>query len=260
MSLKTENFLRTEVALEVTQHIIDLFSKYRVFFSPDYSNRLQIGEHLFFEKTLNMEPYVGLLSGTSIPHLGAFTYSWSSLPSKLIVGRYTSIAGGLRIPGPRHPIESVTTSPIAYDRNFCIVDAAMKDAGKNKFQDVPIPQKSLPIIGHDVWIGSDVVLMPGIKIGNGSIVAANAVVTKNVPAYAIVGGNPAKIIKYRFNDDIIKRFNRVKWWQYNFTELDNIPMKCPVEFLDNFEKNFENIKKWKPRRLNLWREIKKDQA
>ena len=69
-------------------------------------------------------------------------------------------------------------------------------------------------VGNDVWIGQDVTIMDGIQIGNGAIIATGSVVTKNVPPYAIVGGNPAKIIRYRFPEEIIEKLNKIKWWYW----------------------------------------------
>ena len=70
------------------------------------------------------------------------------------------------------------------------------------------------MIGNDVWIGYDALIMPGVNVGNGAIIAARSVVTGDVPAYAIVGGNPAKVIRYRFDDDTITRLNNLAWWNW----------------------------------------------
>lgn len=76
-----------------------------------------------------------------------------------------------------------------------------------------------PVIGHDVWIGNDVVLKGGIIIGEGAIIAANSVVTKDVPPYSVVAGVPAKVIKYRFEQDVINELLKLKWWDYRYTDL-----------------------------------------
>ncbi|EPZ37468.1 transferase hexapeptide repeat containing protein [Anoxybacillus ayderensis] len=84
-------------------------------------------------------------------------------------------------------------------------------------------------IGNDVWIGANSIVLDGVKIGDGAIVAAGAVVTKDVPDYAIVGGVPARVIRYRFNEEIIKQLKVIKWWDI---DLNN---------LKNYENQFEDI-------------------
>jgi len=96
-----------------------------------------------------------------------------------------------------HPTDIVSTSPKIY-RNI-------------KSQDIRDVYSS-PIIGNDVWIGANAIILQGVTIGDGAIVAAGAVVTKDVPPYAIVGGVPAKVIKYRFPDSTIVKLLEIKWW------------------------------------------------
>ena len=91
------------------------------------------------------------------------------------------------------------------------------------------------IIGHDVWIGRGAVIMGGTRIGNGAVVAANAVVTKDVPPYAIVGGSPARILRYRFDADTILRLRRLRWWDW--------PPERIAENLDAFRQgNVERLR------------------
>ena len=80
-------------------------------------------------------------------------------------------------------------------------------------EDIQIPQKSAPIIGDDVWIGTNVVILPGVHIGQGAIIGAGAVVTKDVPPYACVGGVPAKLLKYRFPKETIEKLLKINWSQ-----------------------------------------------
>ncbi len=83
-------------------------------------------------------------------------------------------------------------------------------------------QKGMVIIGSDVWIGNDVTILPDVVIGNGAVIGANSIVTKDVPAYAIYAGNPAKLIRYRFSEDIIKGLEKIAWWNLNVEELTRI--------------------------------------
>jgi hypothetical protein len=90
-------------------------------------------------------------------------------------------------------------------------------------------------IGHDVWIAQDVLIKPGVSIGTGAIVAAGSVVTKDVPAYAIVGGTPARVIRMRFEDDVVERMLALSWWQYNWFDFNGLDMRDPNAFLDGLE-------------------------
>ena len=86
-------------------------------------------------------------------------------------------------------------------------------------QDIFFEEYETVTIGHDVWIGTRAIVLDGITVGNGAVIAANSVVTKDVPPYAIVAGVPAKIIKYRFNDDKINKLNDSKWWELDLNEI-----------------------------------------
>jgi len=90
------------------------------------------------------------------------------------------------------------------------------------------------IIKHDVWIGANCTILDEITIGNGAVIGAGSVVTKDVPAYAIVGGNPAKIIKYRFSPEIIREIEATQFWELDMSEIDkfNIHTKNIRELLD----------------------------
>ena len=148
-------------------------------------------------------------------------YSSVSSYTKLInvsLGNFTVIARESRIGLGPHPTNLLTTHSIFY---------------KNKpwgfhpewVQKADFDENKRTIVGNDVWIGSRSIVMDGVHIGDGAIVAAGSVVTKDVPPYAIVGGAPAKIIKYRFSEEMIKRLLEIKWWNLpdeKITEVINL--------------------------------------
>ena len=121
------------------------------------------------------------------------------------IGKFCSISKDVCIGLPSHPTKFISTSPLFVNiQNGTGYSWAKQDL----FNSVP----AKVVIGNDVWIGMKSTIMGGITIGNGAIIAAHSVVTKDVPPYAIVGGVPSKIIKYRFDDDIIEALQKSEWW------------------------------------------------
>lgn len=133
-------------------------------------------------------------------------YHYEVLGDRLIIGKFCSIAPGVTfvMNGANHRMDGST-----YPFNLF---------GHGWEQHMPtleqLPLKGDTIIGNDVWIGMDAMIMPGVSIGDGAIIAAKAVVTKDVAPYTIVGGNPAKEIKKRFPDDIINQWLEIRWWDW----------------------------------------------
>lgn len=152
---------------------------------------------VFFQKTIVIDS-----------NLGNHTYVQRN--ARIInaeIGKFCSIASDVSIGPGLHKTDGVSTHPIFSLYNTPL---ATKFLQKNIFQ----PSRR-SVIGHDVWIGEKAIIMDGVKIGNGAIVAAGAVVTKDVPPYMIVGGVPAKQIKKRFSDDIIEKLLLSEWWEIN---------------------------------------------
>lgn len=118
------------------------------------------------------------------------------------IGKYCSISWNVSIGGANHDIEKLTTCPL-----IRLFDDAGTDYQSYLNESVHI--------GNDVWIAAGSHVLRGVTIGDGAVIAANAVVTKDVPPYAIVGGVPAKLIKYRFNEEIIKELENLKWWNWS---------------------------------------------
>lgn len=124
-----------------------------------------------------------------------------------MIGKFCAIARGVRfiMNGANHKLTGLSTYPFGIFANGW--ERAMPKPGK-------LPIKGDTMIGNDVWLGYEALIMPGVKIGNGAIVAARSVVTHDVPAYGVVGGNPAKLIKKRFNDATIVALQTLAWWDW----------------------------------------------
>jgi len=139
-------------------------------------------------------------------------YHYDFIGDKLIIGKFCQIAQDVKflMNGIFHNHNYLTAYP------FAIFDSEIP---KKYPKSVIFPDKGDTIIGNDVWIGFNATIMPGIHIGNGAIIGTNALVTKNVPDYAIVGGNPAKIIRMRFDEKTIERLLEIKWWDWEIDEI-----------------------------------------
>lgn len=104
----------------------------------------------------------------------------------------------------------------------------------------PLSNSPIITIKNDVWIGQNVVLKAGITVGNGAVIASNSVVIKDVPDYAIVGGVPAKVIRYRFDDIVIQSLLGLKWWDYSCLDFADIPMDVSIDrFIDEMSSQIE---------------------
>lgn len=124
--------------------------------------------------------------------------------AKVIIGKYCSIGPDVRIiTGGIHPATWLSTYPFRARWNL-----------PGKFVDGMPYSKGNIVIGNDVWIGTGVTILSGVTIGHGAIIAAGSIITKDQPPYAIVGGNPAKTIKYRFNEDKIEELLEMRWWDW----------------------------------------------
>lgn len=144
------------------------------------------------------------------------------------IGSFTSIANGVVIGGGIHPMDWVGMSPVFYKG---------RDSVKAKFSQFERKIVKITFIGHDVWIGRNALIKQGVNIGTGAVIGMGSVVTKDVPPYAIFGGNPAKLIRYRFSDDIIQRLLESKWWELDEKILSRVAIniKDPEIFLNSLK-------------------------
>jgi len=170
--------------------------------------------------------------------VGDKTYGWQSLiideyfasEAKVFIGKYCSLSKNIRIiTGGIHPTNWISTFPMNIYFNQ-----------PQKFKDGLPFSKGDIVIGNDVWIGTNVIILSGVTIGDGAVVAAGSVVTKNLEPYSINGGNPIKLIRYRFEDKYVKKLLKICWWNWNDKEIiDNIKFLSSDnigEFLESIDK------------------------
>ena len=170
--------------------------------------------------------------------VGDFTYGYPTVltwgeDAKLSIGKFCSIATEVTIMlGGEHRTDWCTTYPFnVLMSSYDYIKGHPKTKG-----DV--------IIGNDVWIARGASIMSGITIGNGAVIGANALVTKDVPPYAVVGGNPGKIIKYRFKSEIIKKLLEIEWWNWKDEDIYKaVPILQNEDISKLFEYHKQNILK-----------------
>ena len=159
-------------------------------------------------------------------------YTYISARSGVVfaeIGSFCSIAAGVGIGGGAHKIDAVSTSPM-FNKGRNIFG---KNLGHIEFS----PYKTT-VIGNDVWIGNRALVLQGVKIGDGAIVGAGSVVTKDVEPYTIVAGNPARVIRKRFDDETVSKLLDIKWWEMSEEELSKLG-----DSFESPEKLFEHLDK-----------------
>lgn len=179
------------------------------------SSHININAHI--DHPIHLSPSAQLHSDVSI---GKYTFIniGTIIYPHVKVGKFCSIARNCEIGAANHPSNWLSTHTFQYHKSYFPRLPEYIDLKRKSWRSHTPTE-----IGNDVWIGSKSVILAGVKIGDGAIVAAGAVVTKDIPAYAIAGGVPAKIIKMRFDEDIISDLKSIKWWDLGISQLSNLP-------------------------------------
>ena len=160
------------------------------------------------------------------------THHYDFIGDRLIIGKFCQIAAGVEfvMNGANHMMNAVTTFPFNMLEGW--------DMEPPKTSDLPL--KGDTVIGNDVWIGQNAVILPGVHIGDGAIIGANSVVGRDINPYTIVVGNPAKILRKRFDDEMIELLLRFKWWDKSTDEINEL---IPLLTCSELDKVREEIKK-----------------
>jgi virginiamycin A acetyltransferase len=157
-------------------------------------------------------------------------YEWNG--DKLIIGKFCQIAAGVEfiMNGANHQMNAVSTFPFYTLEGWDMDPPALSD----------LPLKGDTVIGNDVWIGQNAVILPGVSIGDGSIIGVNSVVGNDVEPYTIVVGNPAKILRKRFDEELIDLLLKFRWWDKSVEEINGL---IPILTCSDLEKVRDELKK-----------------
>ena len=199
--------------------------------------KTDLTDEIFFEPPVRLRS-TRLLARSRI---GAFTYFVDGTVRSTNIGRYCSVAAGVNVnPGP-HPIDWLSSHPFQFRNDFRFrVGDGFRDADRYRTHTICRQQTRAsevrPVtIGNDVWLGTDAFILPGVTGGDGAVVAGRSVVTRDVEPYAIVGGNPARVLRKRFPEELVARLVESAWWQYAPWDLDGIQFSDVPGALDTIE-------------------------
>ena len=159
------------------------------------------------------------------------THHYDFLGDKLIIGKFCQIGKGVEfiMNGANHQKNAATTFP------FYIFEGWEQTAPVGE-----LPFKGDTVVGNDVWIGQNVTILPGVRIGDGAIIGANSVVAKDVPPYCVVAGNPATVKKKRFDDELVSILEKLKWWDKSAEEINSL---IPILSCGDLEKVKKELRK-----------------
>ena len=264
--------MSTRVQITVTGDLLRALAEHRILLRynqtvpvGDRYGWLDAGKVIALDRGLQIEENSGFYGGSYVGmkgsrrwsglwSMGAFSYSYSPLPEPCIVGRYCSISDGVRVLDSQHPTTSLTSSALLVNRGNLLFDRARTEAVSNfsrRFRQNG--GKAFPVIEHDVWIGAGAMLAMVFTVGTGAVIASNAVVSLDVPAYSIVAGNPARVKKYRFEEPVRERLLESRWWEFEPREVFASGIDDPIKWLDRFEVESATWSRYTPRFLDFAR-------
>lgn len=220
--------------VRVTEVLLKELDARRIYLRPRFTQGDALGRIVSVSNAVSVEPYARIdetsLSWEGGVEVGAFSYVTprAQLPYTT-VGRYCSVATGVSIMPLNHPLDRVTTSTWTYGQP--LRDVIRQDFGVSVMQNQTVPTRTRTTLGHDVWLGQGCLIKPGITLHTGCVVGAHAVVTKDVPPYTIVAGNPARPVRARFSPEVVQALLASAWWDLHPTVLAPLNMQNPEIFL-----------------------------
>ncbi|WP_040262150.1 CatB-related O-acetyltransferase [Pseudomonas massiliensis] len=219
MNVFTRMWLDAKLKRGLARHLCRLDSGIRGFRGPvelTLERGVKLHDIKIFTGQLRIGAYTDIVSGCELHHVSE-------------IGRYCSIAARVVIGQDRrsHPLDWLSTSHAVLKARL----DQQPDAQGAEDQGLDFPTT----IGHDVWVGRDVIIMKGVKIGTGAVVGAQSLVNKDVPPYAIVAGSPARVVRYRFDEATREALLQSRWWEYELDALGELAIENPALLLDQLK-------------------------
>lgn len=234
----------------LTSQSLEWLGDHRIFLDRRGVRRLAPGDLLEFLEAAEVEPYVAFLAGRGLCAAGFMSFSNSPVSPKLQVGRYCSIGPEVSSHHATHPVEHVSTSTFTHDLNDVLARSFAADHDLT-LEAFPFQQRPHVVIEHDVWIGARSLILPGVTLGTGAVVAAGSIVTRTVGPYEVVAGNPARVVRKRFPDELAAGLLASEWWRYRPDDFAGLPLDDPPRFLAGFLDRKADLEPYQPARARL---------
>lgn len=203
---------------------------------------------LSFESPCHVQ---GAIDWATEVRIGAFSVFYGGRLAQSRIGRYCSIAPGAVLGSAEHPMDRLTTSIVGFDPRYHNWHDALDRADDVELWNVAgFAGRPVTTIGNDVWFGADVFVKAGITIGDGAVIAARSVVTKDVPPYAVIAGTPARTLRLRFNEATVDRLLRLCWWRFSIFDLAGAPFDRIEECLDVLEERAPHLSQYEGIRVD----------
>lgn len=181
-----------------------LISKSATFRNVSINGNVNVAEHCLIQGGVKIIAESGFTLGKYSVMNGPNTNVYAAL-NNVEIGSFCSVAANVTFQEFTHYTDRITT--------HLILKHIFKQSNKDIFS------KGSIVVGNDVWIGANTTVLSGITIGNGAIIGSNSLVNKDIPPYAIVAGSPAKLIRYRFDDEVIEHLEKLRWWEWSLSKI-----------------------------------------
>ncbi len=220
------------------------------FHAPGLSN---FPDEAVFEPPCSIK-WMGLLGEFKI---GAFSYAVTGHFARVSIGRYCSIGEQVQVGRSNHPLKGGSTSPFFYARETLFAigrdfeAAADYHAYKAPLRRFPFEHPGMITIGNDVWIGHGAFVRPGVTIGDGAVIGAMSVVTKDVPPYAIVAGNPATVRRMRLSSSLAAQMLELAWWRFAPWQLADVDFTSPEATIDGLRSINNTLTPYEPELVRM---------